>query len=92
MSYAHDIVFFPSYSISNQIQFGAGNRHAGCLPFVVLALHRGGLESAYSLLYCTGIAREGIERVYVEIGRGQVIFVVGPLHFFFGMFADMEKM
>ena len=73
-----------------------------CL-LLFLALHRGGLESAYSLLYCTGIARElygnctgivreGIERVYVEIGRGQVIFVVGPLLFFFRMFADMEKM
>ena len=73
-----------------------------CL-LLFLALHRGGLEAAYTLLYCTGIVRElygnstgivreGIERVYVEIGRGQVIFVVGPLHFFFGMFADMEKM
>ena len=28
-----------------------------CL-LLFLALHRGGLESAYSLLYCTGIARE----------------------------------
>ena len=51
-----------------------------CL-LLFLALHRGGLESAYSLLYCTGIVRElygnctgivreGIERVYVEIGMG----------------------
>ena len=28
-----------------------------CL-LLFLALHRGGLESAYALLYCTGIVRE----------------------------------
>ena len=38
---------------------------------------------------CTVRYREGLCR---DREVGQVIFVVGPLHFFFRMFADMEKM
>ena len=69
-----------------------------CL-LLFLALHRGGLESAYALLYCTRIARElygNCTRRYREglcrDREGAGYFLVGPLHFFFGMFADMEKL
>ena len=48
--------------LSNQIQFGAGNRHAGCLPFVVFGVAYMGLIVCLfaALLYgnSTGIVRE----------------------------------